>query len=94
MGYPSSSQKPTGMLAHSVLLFSPRQQQVVGLIEQKRWVRDIRDYGKKKYRHSRAYEEKESHKWEAASRAMAARLGPIWRRSLASVIVNRMSLNT
>ncbi|RAW91958.1 MULTISPECIES: IS4 family transposase, partial [unclassified Photorhabdus] len=60
----------------SVLLFAPNQQQVVGLIEQKRGVRNINDYGKKKQRETRPYQEKKSAKWEAASRAMAARLGP------------------
>ncbi len=73
--YTTSSQKSRGIHAHSVLLFAPHKQHVVGLIEQHRWTRDGQDYGKSRQRDTRPYEEKESYKWEQASRAMASRLG-------------------
>lgn len=75
MGHTTSNKKSRGMHAHSVLLFAPEQQHVVGLIEQKRWTRDIRLYGQNNRHASRAYEDKESYKWEQASEAMAMRLG-------------------
>ncbi|OLQ73061.1 hypothetical protein BIT28_11875 [Photobacterium proteolyticum] len=64
------------MHAHSVLLFAPAEQHVVGLIEQERWTRDLQAYGQNQRHASRSYEEKESYKWERASRAMKTRLGP------------------
>ncbi|EOX1764431.1 IS4 family transposase [Vibrio cholerae] len=75
MGHTSSNKHSRGMHAHSVLLFAPQQQHVVGLIEQKRWTRDVTLYGQNKHHASRAYESKESYKWEQASEAMSARLG-------------------
>ena len=63
------------MHAHSVLLFAPREEYVVGLIEQERWTRDINLYGKKAQRACRADADKESYKWESASQAMEQRLG-------------------
>ena len=75
MGHTTSNKHSRGMHAHSVLLFAPEQQHVVGLIEQKRWTRDISLYGQNNRHASRAYEDKESYKWEQASEAMASRLG-------------------
>lgn len=75
MGHTSSNKHSRGMHAHSVLLFAPQQQHVVCLIEQKRWTRDVTLYGQNKHHASRAYESKESYKWEQASEAMSARLG-------------------
>ncbi|MGL4734858.1 MAG: IS4/Tn5 family transposase DNA-binding protein, partial [Enterovibrio sp.] len=43
MGYTSSKKSATGMQAHSVLLFAPNEEQVVGLIEQERWVRNKKE---------------------------------------------------
>ncbi len=63
------------LLVHSVLLFAPQSQQVVGLIDQQRWSRDIRRRGQHHQHASRAYREKESYKWEQASTDVAARLG-------------------
>ena len=77
MGYTTSRKSAKGMHAHSVLLFAPEEKQVVGLIEQERWIRDMSLYGKKAQRGNRAYEEKESFKWERASRAMEKRLGSV-----------------
>lgn len=75
MGHTSSSKRSRGMHAHSVLLFSPNQQHVVGLIEQERWTRDLKAYGQNQHHASRPYKEKESYTWERASRAMENRLG-------------------
>lgn len=77
MGHTSSTKSSRGMQVHSVLLFAPQEKHVVGLIEQERWVRDINQYGQKSKRKTRAYETKESFKWERASRHMAQRLGGV-----------------
>lgn len=74
LGHVGRGKKQRGMLAHSVLLFAPDNKQVVGLIEQSRWSRDINTIGKG-YLHAQIpYEEKESYKWESASRTVAKRL--------------------
>lgn len=62
------------MLAHSVLLFAPEAKQIVGMIEQSRWSRDINRIGKLEFHASTPYREKEGYKWESASRAMSVRL--------------------
>lgn len=74
MGHTTSNTRSRGMHSHTVLLFAPEQQHVVGLIEQSRWTRDVQSYGKNKKHASRPYEEKESFKWESASKAVAQRL--------------------
>lgn len=76
LGHITSHKCSSGLEAHSVLLFAPTTQQVVGLIEQHRWARDREAHGQKKQRAKRVYEEKESYKWQRASQAMATRLGP------------------
>ncbi|MGR5147623.1 IS4 family transposase [Photobacterium alginatilyticum] len=76
MGHTTSNRRSRGMHAHSVLLFAPDEQHVVGLIEQERWTRDLQAYGQNQRHASRPYEKKESYKWERASRAMETRLGP------------------
>lgn len=67
--------KRRGYLVHSVLLLDGRTEQTLGLIEQQVWCREIAGFGRKHARKQRRYEEKESYKWERASREMAARLG-------------------
>lgn len=74
LGHVGRGKKQQGMLAHSVLLFAPQDKQVVGLIEQSRWSRDISTLGKGSLHAQTPYEIKESCKWESASRAMAQRL--------------------
>lgn len=76
LGHTTSHKHSSGLEAHTVLLFAPKAQQVVGLIEQHRWARDREAYGQKKQRAKRDYEQKESYKWQRASAAMATRLGP------------------
>ena len=75
MGHLTSNKYHRGMHAHSVLLFAPKEQHIVGLIEQKRWTRDINTYGQKVKRAVRPYKEKESYKWEQSSSVMESRLG-------------------
>lgn len=75
LGHITASKRARGMLAHSVLLYAPKEQYMVGLIEQNRWSRDITTYGQSaKVANKTPYKEKESFKWEAASRKMAERL--------------------
>lgn len=74
LGHTTSHKRSRGLHAHSVLLFAPKEQRVVGLIEQHRWARDVGAYGQKHQHATRPYQEKESYKWERASRAMAERL--------------------
>jgi len=75
LGHITSNKKGRGMHAHSSLLFAPHSQQVVGLIEQHRWTRNIKTYGKRKHCTQTSYHEKESYKWERASRRVEERLG-------------------
>lgn len=77
LGYTTSSlsNRKRGMFAHSVLLYSPAQEHTVGLIEQRRWIRDDEDFGCRHHKQKRAYQTKESYKWEQASEAVKERLG-------------------
>lgn len=75
LGHLNQAEYCRGLLAHSILLFAPHQKEVVGLIEQTRWTRDITTRGKRKHRATIPYEEKEAFKWESASVNMASRLG-------------------
>jgi Transposase DNA-binding len=60
--------------AHSVLLVEAEGRRTVGLVEQRLWCREG-EVGKRHARKRRAYEEKESFKWQRASEQMRARLG-------------------
>ena len=60
MGHTTSNKHSRGMHAHSILLFSPQEQHVVGLIEQDRWTRDIKGYGQNRRHATRNYEDKET----------------------------------
>jgi hypothetical protein len=75
LGHVNQGNRYRGMLAHSVLLFAPEQREVVGLIEQSRWTRDINTRGKGRLHATTPYQEKEGFKWESASVNMSARLG-------------------
>lgn len=48
-GHVNGGNPHRGMIAHSILLFSPLDSEVVGLIEQSRWTRDIKTRGKEDY---------------------------------------------
>ncbi|EEY51464.1 transposase Tn5 dimerization [Vibrio cholerae CT 5369-93] len=75
LGHTTSHHSSRGFQAHSVLLYAPLQKQVVGLIEQQLWTRDIATKGKRKDATKRPDIEKESFKWQRASQNMAQRLG-------------------
>lgn len=75
LGHSNQHDSHRALQAHSVLLFSPTDQQVVGLIAQKRWTRDISKRGQRHQYATRPYQEKESYKWEETSREVAERLG-------------------
>lgn len=75
LGNTTTSKNTRGLLAHSVLLYSPQKAQIIGLIAQQRWSRETAAYGKKHQRKQRLYEEKESFKWQRASELMSQRLG-------------------
>lgn len=64
-----------GFLVHSVLLVNAESGHTVGLIEQERWKRESAARGQRHRRRERAYEDKESIKWQRASERMAKRLG-------------------
>ena len=74
--------KRSGFLVHSVLLLDAVSEQTVGLIEQQHGCRDRASFGKKHLRKQRAYEDKESYKWEQASVQTAKRLGLAMARTL------------
>lgn len=75
LGHVNQGDRCRGMLAHSVLLFAPQEKEVIGLIAQSRWTRDIATRGKRARHATTPYTEKEGYKWESASTAMSSRLG-------------------
>ena len=62
------------------MLYAPEAVQLVGLIAQQRWTRDITTMGKNRRATQTPYQAKESYKWEQTSRQMAERLGPLMQR--------------
>lgn len=64
-----------GFFVHSVLLLDAESGRTVGLIDQERWKRESAARGQRHQRRERAYEDKESIKWQRASERMAKRLG-------------------
>lgn len=71
-----------GYLVHSVLLLDADSERTVGLIEQRHWRREDANYGQKHARRQRAYEDKESYKWQQASERMQQRLGATMARTI------------
>lgn len=80
LGNTTTSKHIRGLLAHSVLLYSPDTARMVGLIDQQRWSREAAQYGKRHQRKELPYEEKESFKWQKSSELMAQRLGDVQSR--------------
>jgi len=78
----SRDAKRRGYQVHSVLLVDAVNEQTIGLIEQAHWCREASHYGKKHQRKRRAYENKESYKWEQASIQVAARLDDAMARTI------------
>ncbi|AYO14903.1 IS4 family transposase [Vibrio owensii] len=75
LGHTNQGDRTRALHVHSTLLFAPQNQTIVGLIEQQRWSRDITKRGQKHQHATRPYKEKESYKWEQASRRVVERLG-------------------
>lgn len=71
----SQGSKRQGYWVHNVLLMDAQQEQTVGLVEQSYWLREPGSRGKANQRTSRAYQDKESFKWETASERVSSRLG-------------------
>jgi hypothetical protein len=71
-----------GYWVHSVLLLERQSARTVGLIEQQRWCRAGDERGQRHRRAQRAYEDKESFKWQRASERMAQRLGETMARAI------------
>ncbi len=63
-----------GFHAHSILLVDGHTKDTLGLIAQTRWIRPKEERGKSHERRNRAYEEKESFKWEKSSRELESRM--------------------
>lgn len=63
-----------GFHAHSILMVDGQTKETLGLIAQTRWIRNEEERGKSYKREERAYEEKESFKWEKSSRQLAKRM--------------------
>lgn len=74
--------KRNGFMVHSVLLLDAASECTVGLIAQRHWCRDPAGYGKNHTRRQRAYQDRESYKWEQASVDTAQCLGPAMRRTI------------
>lgn len=71
-----------GYLVHSTLLVQADREQTIGLIEQRAWCRQDTAYGRKHERKRRAYESKESDKWQQASERAQQRLGETMARTV------------
>lgn len=56
---------PTGFLVHSAMMVDADSREVIGIIDQERWVRDP-DRQENEAALKKVYEEKESYKWEAS----------------------------
>lgn len=74
-----------GFMVHSVVLLDGASGATVGLIEQQRWKRAVEEFGKASQRKRRAYEDKESFKWQRAGQAVRLRLGEALSARLISV---------
>lgn len=74
LGGPAGGHK-RGFQVHSVLLVDAAGERTLGLVEQQRWCRDSARRGQKHRRAKRAYEAKESFKWQRAGEALSTRMG-------------------
>lgn len=74
-----------GMWVHSAILVDPKTGRTLGLAAQERWVRDPAAHGKSHERKTRAYEDKESFKWQQTAVEMRERFGPELMKRIISV---------
>lgn len=66
---------PTGFFAHTTLLVDAESKAVLGVVDQERWMRKPQaERPDKEARKQRAYKDKESFRWEQASRRVHGRL--------------------
>ena len=72
-GGPAES-KARGWHVHTTLLWSLESSSLVGLGDQHWLLREEQTRGRKHQRHQRAYEDKESYKWESAHRRLQERM--------------------
>jgi len=72
-----------GFWVHSSLLVDARSGQTVGLLDVQTWMRATQDRGQRHQRHERAYQDKESFKWQRATQQVRQRLGPLMERVIA-----------
>lgn len=75
-----ANSKARGIQVHSVVLVAEERRETIGLVEQKRWLRDPKKRGVRHQRRMRPYKEKESFKWQRASEHMSERLGDTMER--------------
>lgn len=68
-------QTGSGLWVHSALLVDADSEQTIGLIDQDYWQRAQGARGIRHQRKERAYEEKESYKWQSTSQRVSTRLG-------------------
>lgn len=72
----AESGSPTGFLAHTTLVVDPVRRMPVGVVDQDRWIREPKSKRPgRATRRQRAYEDKESHRWEEATKRTLERLG-------------------
>lgn len=83
LGGPAGKRAKRGFQVHSVLLVDAPSERTLGLAEQQRWCRDSARRGQRHQRAKRAYEDKESFKWQRASEALRARMGEAMGRVIA-----------
>lgn len=65
-----------GFWVHSSLLVDAQTGESVGLLDQQTWMRAPEDRGQRHQRKQRAYENKESFKWQRSTEQVRERLGP------------------
>jgi hypothetical protein len=68
---------PTGFQAHTTLLVDPARQLPIGLVDQDRWLRPLKEERARKKGTKVAYEDKESHRWEEACERVRGRMGSV-----------------
>ncbi|VFS47688.1 Transposase for transposon Tn5 [Budvicia aquatica] len=98
LGHTAPGRHTRGLLVHSVLLYAPDKAQMVGLIEQQRWSRDIVTYGKKHQRKKGLMKKKKVingrrplNRWHRASGIPSHELSPsaIGRRISGSISITK-----
>ena len=79
LGGPEGSRR-RGFHVHSALLVDAHGERTLGLAAQHCWRRDEGERGQRARRRERAYETKESFKWQRTAQQLRTRLGPLMER--------------